>query len=384
MTVTLFKNASGKLALSIAATIAAAMSLSVKAIAQVPSNWTVTPQENGSTIYSDPATGASVVVVPTPAQVDIPAEELLTQVVDRFSNNPLCSGLANAPIEETGNVILVRTENDLGLCSILASEGSNGMVALAIEPTGANAQTIDIARSLFGNDAATPQPQPNPIAIDPSNLPSALEAVPPEHRPIAVVSRSSTSFMGGMPIPSFSQWMVFANGYATDCYEWDPATTAPTPSTLPSECEVVSWRKAGNLYQFQDDDGTWEEPEDYGVLLDFQPGETINVDLVRKSGAGSPEVNGISVGSISSGVLQMTPDSTITLGNWTSVVVSGSNVGGGSTRSEGPVTGRYYLDGYLIAIAGEDGIIRRGFIAGDRESSGFYIYLNGDLYWERE
>ena len=79
----------------------------------------------------------------------------------------------------------------------------------------------------------------------------------------------------------------------------------------------------------------------------------------------------------------MTQDGTIALGNWTSVIVSGSNVGGGA-NSQGAIDGQYYLDGYLIAIASPDGSLRRGFIAGDREESGFYIYLNGDQYWSRE
>ena len=79
----------------------------------------------------------------------------------------------------------------------------------------------------------------------------------------------------------------------------------------------------------------------------------------------------------------MTKDDTIVLGNWISVVVSNSNVGGGTTN-ESSIEGQYYPDGYLIAIASPDGSLRRGFIAGDCEESGFYVYLNGDQYWSRE
>ena len=106
-------------------------------------------------------------------------------------------------------------------------------------------------------------------------------------------------------------------------------------------------------------------------------------NLVRKSGAGGEVVGDVSVGSLASSILQMTNEGQITLGSFSSVVVSGSDVGGDNRQRES-LTSSYYPDGYLIAIAGSDGRVRYGFIAGDREASGFYIYLNGNQYLSRK
>ena len=375
--------------------IAFLLTFATIANAQPPENWTVETRNDGSKVYTDPKSQTQIAVQDAAAENTMNARSFLAEFASRFSSpsNPVCEGLDSSTILQNGEVFFVQTVNDFATCSISAVDEENGVrVALAIEPQGANVGSVDIARSLLvaGENSIAESTAPKndgrqtETVLGVEELKTALDAVPAARRPIAVVSRSSTSFLGGIPVPSFSQWMVFDNGYGTDCYSWNPLTTAPTPEALPSKCDVARWRKVGELYQFQDEDGMWEEPEDYGVLLSFEPGERIGVDLVSKSGAGGEAVGNVAVSSLSSGSLKMTETGEIQVENSTSVVISGSNVGGGSSKSKTPLMGRYYLDGYLIAIADADGNVSRGFIAGDREESGFYIYLNGDLYWERD
>ncbi|WP_161389662.1 hypothetical protein [Croceibacterium xixiisoli] len=232
------------------------------------------------------------------------------------------------------------------------------------------------------NRAATPAA--NAPAQPAGNLAQALEQVPPANRPVAIVLRSSTSFMGGMVMPTTQPWMLFANGWATDCTAWDPAVTPPEPAALePLRCSMARWRKGADGYAFAEDDGSWDKAAPSN-LTPFRPGQTVEVDLVNKSGAGTAVgAPGLAVSSLTSGMLRMTAAGRIEVGSWTAVTVSGANVGGGSSRSRGPAAGSYHLDGHLIAIADAQGGIRRGFIAEDRGTGGPYIYLNGDLFWPR-
>jgi hypothetical protein len=236
-----------------------------------------------------------------------------------------------------------------------------------------------------GAVAPPPRPaQPPAAAASPADLKRVLDAVPRANRPVKIVLRSVMQFNGSLAYPSFEPWMLFANGWATDCTDWDPATTVPTPQALARfKCKMLRWRKAGAGHAFETKPGKWQD-EGPSNLTPFTPGQRISVDLVNKSGFGSPVgAPGLAVSSLSSGQLQMGANGRIAIGNWTSVVVSGANVGGGSSRRRGPTVGSYYLDGHLIAIADAEGGIRRGFIAEDRGKGGPYVYLNGDLFWPK-
>lgn len=177
-------------------------------------------------------------------------------------------------------------------------------------------------------------------------------------------------------------WMLF--DWATDCTNWDPAVPALEPPRG-NPCDVAwsAGARGADGDAFAKDDGNWDQATP-SSLASFRPGRIVAADLVNKSGAGTAVgAPGLAVGSLTSGMLRMTTSSRIEVGSWTSVVVSGSNVGGGSSRSRGPAAGTYRLDGHLIAIADGQGGIRRGFIAEDRGTGGPYIYLNGDLFWPK-
>jgi hypothetical protein len=42
------------------------------------------------------------------------------------------------------------------------------------------------------------------------------------------------------------------------------------------------------------------------------------------------------------------------------------------------------VDGNLIAIADQQGGIKRGFVAWDQGSGGPYVYLNGEEFWPKK
>lgn len=229
-----------------------------------------------------------------------------------------------------------------------------------------------------------PSSPPATAAASPADLKRALDVVPRANRPARIVLRSVMRFNGALAYPSFEPWMLFANGWSTACTDWDAATIAPTPQALaPFKCKMLRWRKAGAGHAFETEPGKWED-EGPSNLTQFTPGQRIDVDLVNKSGFGSPiGAPGLAVSSLNSGQLQMSSDGRIAVGSLTSVVVSGASVGGGSTRRRGPAVGSYHLDGHMIAIADAQGGIRRGFIAEDKGKGGPYVYLNGDLFWPK-
>lgn len=75
---------------------------------------------------------------------------------------------------------------------------------------------------------------------------------------------------------------------------------------------------------------------------------------------GTPADAAVAVNTLSSGQSRITAAGQIAVCRWTSVVVSSSQVGGGTTNRRGPAIGSYYVDGNLIAIADQKDGIRRG------------------------
>jgi Na+-transporting NADH:ubiquinone oxidoreductase subunit NqrA len=104
---------------------------------------------------------------------------------------------------------------------------------------------------------------------------------------------------------------------------------------------------------------------------------------VGGAGFGGPGA-AVSVNTVSGSDLRMTRDGEIAVGDWSTTVLSGANVGGGSSQQSQPLIGRYHLDGHLIAIQRRDGTITRGFIAGVNEKGALgHVYLNGRHFWNR-
>jgi hypothetical protein len=207
-----------------------------------------------------------------------------------------------------------------------------------------------------------------------------------------MVTRREGQSSGGLTYYTYKPWMLFSNGLATDsaCYDWDPRFLAPTATSLGNsgkQCDFVKWRKTGAIYQFQDEEEGWEDSEDGAKLYPFAPGQRIEVDLENMSGAGTAPVSGaISVNTIWSGTLRMTKGGLIQ-SDWANQTgISGGGFGGSSSGGGSNVSGRYYTDGYLIAVQDAQGGISVGFIAGSNDEGQpryTFIYLNGDLYWPK-
>jgi hypothetical protein len=92
----------------------------------------------------------------------------------------------------------------------------------------------------------------------------------------------------------------------------------------------------------------------------------------------------VSVNTVFRGGLQMTA-SGFMQSDWSNDTgISGAGIGGGASGSGVNLAGRYYADGYLIAVSDARGTIKIGFIAGSHDEGErryTHIYLNGTQYW---
>lgn len=371
--------------------------------ATAASVWVKAPQqpENGPDTYVHRTYGDQVMLLDFPIASSAGIEPMM-QTLEKA-----CVGISSArPHTVSGGKLLLQTSTQgKAHCTFGVFEsaktgaaGARGvfimkMPALAVstEEMAANWAGQYMGGGANGATAAATPAKPSTGSIAPAgNLAAALAQVPQAHRPIAMVLRNEYKVSGLTGYTSYLPWMVFANGYATDsdCYEWDPAMVAPTPQAMAAaglDCDVVRWRKAGNRYQFQDEDGAWDDPEFETPLYPGRRGQSFELEMENVGGASAGArtvgTGAVQVNTLWSGSLKMTKSGEISVGDWSGAVISGEMVGGGSGRSTS-VTGRYYIDGYLIAIADDKGGVRRGFFAAaDTDGKLANIYLNGEQYW---
>ncbi len=352
------------------------------------------------TRYTHVTNGAVVMVGSGPTDRDYAA------VARNLDKPEGCAGLsaaASVPLL-SGRGRLQSTTSGALRCALITGTSSAGTAVLVIVMeqaiAGANARAFGLARfsELMGTSAA-PAPQSAPrtaptqattsTSID-ATLRAALALVPAANRPVVMVLRQEGSFSGGFNYIVYKPWMLFANGYATDssCYDWDPRQLAPTPESLgraKQKCDILRWRKTGNRYSYLTKDG-WETDAENQQMYPFAAGMRLDKNLENVSGAGggAPIPGMISVNSVYSGKLRMTKSGIMQSGWSSSVGISGGNVGGGASGQGVDYAGRYYLDGFLVAVAGPTGQIKIGFIGGahdDGEPRYHRMYLNGEQYW---
>lgn len=219
------------------------------------------------------------------------------------------------------------------------------------------------------------------------DLVAALAAIPAEARPIKVVSHGQGSYVGwpASYVYTVSTYLLFSNGWMSLCADWDPGKLRPTPESLGRaypDCGLRRWRRSGSGFEMQEDDGNWVALTDTADdLRSFKPGEMLELAFGNVSGVGFS--GAVSVNTISGSDLRMTSGGEIAVGSWSSAVLSGSNLGGGSSSRGEPLIGRYRLDGNIIAVRTAAGAISRGFIAGvPAAGRPEYIYLNGKQFWK--
>lgn len=296
---------------------------------------------------------------------------------------------------------------------VSGNEGTQGAIILATPATLVDAESKArqlISRRAGAASAVAPQTSRStastsasdlsrlsapPTNADPieAQLKRAAATIPTDRRPVSSVSHGTGSYSGWPPSYTYivTSRMLFPNGMAARCLEWDPAIYAPIPSSAPFKeagCDLLAWRKRNGVTEFQAEDGSWSSADTAEGVFGFKPGERIDVTFGNVGATGFDfGSGGISTGTISGGTLRMTADGQIAVGDWSTTVISGSNVGGGSSRVSGPKIGRYYLDGHIIVIMDEAGQISRGFIgavAGDSGNRIGHIYLNGQHYWDSD
>jgi hypothetical protein len=330
--------------------------------------WQRIQLEDGAVRYDAPDQ-QGIILVGERRQVD-PAAAVQALAAEMGANST-CPGIGNVAPSQRGAMTEASAvaNGDRALDRLLASASASGATpalprAAAASPTAGNPNV----------DAALKQ---------------AAAAIPVTHRPVSAVTHGTGSFSGWPPsyVYRVTPRFLFGNGFAPTCSDFDPRSLLPSPGApLGEDCDVLPWRRVASGVQFKMEEGTWDGADIGEGVEPFKPGERIDVAFGNVSGIGFNFAGGVNTNSMSGDTLRMTRDGEIAVGSWTTTVISGANIGGGVARNEGPLVGRYYLDGYIIVIAAPDGTISRGLIGYVPDSQQGkrigHIYLNGVHYWE--
>jgi hypothetical protein len=188
---------------------------------------------------------------------------------------------------------------------------------------------------------------------------AAIRSVPTANRPRYLFDRFVMRMLGSQLQRVGEVWMAFDNGVATDCADWNPATTAPTPATLAqyTECRVARWvARRDGTYQVTSLDGRETEDVVFGLWRPFEAAERLGIDFDSWDARGGPVAGVMPYADITSVELVLHSDgrfgSTSQNRNWTL---------GDRTERNASRSGRYYLDGYLMAVQGPDGAVSLHF-----------------------
>jgi hypothetical protein len=372
----------------------------------IPANWT--KQVNGAQTQYLAADGSALVLVgpePNGGQPNILA---MAEATDKPGG---CQGLTKQAVQTTDRGVqkLVLNTGPVFCAIFVDSNSAPARLAVAIgQGTNEAVQYAErltrdwgVAKSSAVNNSPMPSTLSTGAVQDDVALKNAMAAVPKSNRPIgyAVQSDYLLGANGAMQMTT-TNWGVFPNGYATDCTGWDPAEISPTPQSLGvamqkagKSCHVIRWeKKQGNYVRFIAPENVSVPDEAEIVNEGFAPGTRIDVSIgnVRAFGSVGYVPDGmVAARGLSSGSLRMTKAGAIEVGSWSSINFTGSDViAGGSSSSSGPRAGRYYLDGYVIAIQDQNGVISRrmiyGFQNGPNEKynpNGWYLTVDGTDYY---
>jgi hypothetical protein len=199
---------------------------------------------------------------------------------------------------------------------------------------------------------------------------SAIRAVPAMNLPVLIVDRWRMRLIGNNLLRVNEPWLAFSNGYATNCFDWNPATTAPTPATLGtrSDCGIARWQKsAAARYKILDSDGVSEDPLEPSDLRPFPTGQRLSIDFDNWDATGGPVAGVMPYANVSIKELLLRSDGTMAGSdrneNWNA---------GTQTSTRSATAGRYFLDGFLMAIQQPSGRITLHFAG--------YTVNNGALH----
>jgi hypothetical protein len=330
--------------------------------------------------------------------------------------NTACPGLSNQPIEKQGLMVggVKALETEKNLCQLAMSrsvqfvavdgqvtssaQNSPLVIVLLLKPkaqiqsTDSALQMTALARrklmlltpllDLKGNKlipgalATVPVNQNNASASSPAptSLKAAMDAIPRANRPIGMSMRKDgwDSFNAMI---KYTNMVLFPGGVAinADCRNWTPQQS---PKNI-TGCGTSSYTLSNGKVRFPGDD----EAADLSDFRGFAAGKSVSIKVGNVGGAGIASYGG-GINQVSGGELLMTPSGDISSGDWVSNSIQGGNYSGYAGSNTPGVTGKYYLDGYLIAVQDRNGQISIGFIGQKYEANDVYTYLNGELFWK--
>lgn len=371
-----------------------------------PPGWQVQPGQNGGVYYQSNDKLAHLAdnsFAPEPGDKFDVTLEKTREAVARIAP---CQGIRNAVARPilSGKARQVDWQDTRMRCTmIVVDRGRDADLLIAFEPVNSTAQSRQLAQNLAAgklgasltspgtggkNQTAAPQSQPPARSdVGDAELKKAIALVPAANRPVAIVLRATAgASIGGIATVNFEPWMVFANGYAVDCYNWDPAILSPSPASLGragKECDLVRWRKVAGGYELQDGNGgwdktTWDEPTDASGFAPIRPGQRWQALFEAQSTINASEaIGGLGQIIINKRWLRLTGDGSILFDNTryeTDIHEERSRVA--ATRRA-----QYYLEGYLMALRDPSGQISRHFVfvISERGSPSFII-VDGSQY----
>lgn len=206
-----------------------------------------------------------------------------------------------------------------------------------------------------------------------------IASVPRANRPRFLFDRFVMRMVGTNLIRVNDIWMAFDNGVATNCFDWNPATTAATPATLGGkpECAVARWEARSNgTYRVLDKDGATEDPLTATSWRPFRSGERIAIDFDSWDARGGPTAGAMPYASVTINELVLHTD-----GRFGSAEQNQRWVTGTQTTSSTSATGRYYVDGFMMAVQRPDGVVSLHFTGYQlMEGRLRLVVLNGRQY----
>ncbi len=351
----------------------------------LPTGWTKT--ENGAQVQYTNADGTEIVLLGPNQNGNSPDILVLAKGIDQPG---ACEGLSKQKIQQTQRGVQ-RLSVVIGAmqCAVyLDNSTSPAKMALAMGQSSDKA--VKLADTLTSQWGATPAArqaasQAQPVSAtgsgiggnDTLTLSKAITAVPAAHRPVGWVVTTDQHMSGVVLVTSQTLWMIFANGYATDCVGWDPSKLNPTPAGLAGrdDCDVVAWRKSANLYELAKGkgyaNGGWQKPLPMESRTVLTRGQKLNFQLENWDGSITSAINGMGWGGVTASDLTMLSDGTFVLVSKTHA----SNVYD-TTDSKNRITGTYYVDGHIMATQ-VNGKIELHFIGAYDDDM---LFLDGKVF----
>jgi hypothetical protein len=372
-----------------------ASGLGAAAQAPAPAGWESSSKVDGMVVLTHP-TGDAVIIEGVGASA-----QTVESMLARTATMEECSGLSDArTVTALGGAGQMRDAVGDGIaCRMIWGKQADGLFALSVsleaEHGALGARTLQVSR-MAGYVAPPPsaartpptRPQvPPPLARaagtapDDAALKAVLAKVPTQSRPVDVVLQTGWTFIGDQMQMQLEPVLLFPNGLATHCPEWDPLRVAATAEAFAQaglECDLLPWRRSGAEYQIRDTDGAWGVALPGAENKGAKPGRRVSLTLQslnRISTLGNWGSPGLLI--INEGSLAMTTDGVIQMGSsrftWRNADTE--------SRTDAPLIGRYYLDGFLIAIGDEQGQVSVTSFLDVKSDQDTFVYLGDQLYF---